>query len=235
VNGDPAAMFDGRTFHWIGNMNKEYDACVVQKQSPLRSTADLYKQELVVGASGAGAQSFSFPIVYREVLGLKFKVIAGYNTLPDRVIAMERGELPGNCGFNTGSIASTLSEPYRLGQFRILFQAALSKDKRFPDIPNVLEEAKTDADRRALEYMFATLELGRPFATAPETPSDRVDLLRTAFVRAMADPNLITEAGKMQLDIDWMTGVDTAASVGRLYQTPQSVIDRVQSILAVKP
>jgi tripartite-type tricarboxylate transporter receptor subunit TctC len=166
---------------------------------------------------------------------MKFKVVGGYNTLRDRVLAMERGELAGNCGFNTGSLVSTVSEQYRQGKIRVLFQAGLSKDPRFADVPNVLDEAKTDADRRALEYMFATLELGRPFATAPETPADRVTLLRAAFDKAMKDPGLVAEAEKMKLGIDGMNGAETAAAVARLYETPRAVVERVQAALETTP
>jgi len=234
VNGDSAAKFDGRKFAWIANMNKEYDSCIVPSNSPIQSVGDLYKQELIVGATGAGAQSYTFPLVYNEVLHMKFKVIAGYNTLPDRIIAMDRGELTGNCGLDTGSILSTMPDQYRQGKIRILFQAGLGKDPQFPDVPNVLDEAKTEADRQALDYMFATLELGRPFAAPAETPSDRIAFLRAAFDRTMKDSGLQEEAKKMQLSTDGMNGSETTAAVVDLYGTPRTVIDRVQAVLNAK-
>jgi len=235
VNGSPAAKFDGRKFAWIGNMNMEYETCIVMRDSPHRSIADLRDREIIVGASGAGAQSYSFPLVYNEILHTKFRVITGYPATPDRMLAMERGELTGNCGVNTSSILATLARQYTEGKIRMLLQAAMRKDPRFPDVPNMLDEAKTPADRQALEYMFATLELGRPFVVAPETPPERVALLRRAFDQAMKDPGLVEEAGKLQLDLNTMTGAESAASVERLYATPRAVIERVQAAVEAKP
>lgn len=235
VNGNPAAMFDGRKFAWIGNMNQEYESCIVMHDSPIRSISDLYNQELIVGASGAGAQSYSFPLVYNALFHMKFKVITGYPGTPDRLLAMQRGELTGNCGVDTSVILSTFAEQYRQGRIRVVLQAAMTKDTRFPDVPNILDEAKTAGDRQALEYMVATLELGRSFAASGETPKDRIALLRHAFAEAMEDPGLIEEANKLQLDINTMDGDATAAAVARLYATPRSVIDRVQAILNADP
>ena len=235
VNGAPAAKFDGRKFAWIGNMNMEFETCIVMKESPHRSIADLRAREIIVGASGSGSQSYSFPLVHNEILGTKFKVITGYPGSPDRMLAMERGELTGNCGINTSSIMATLARQYSEGTIRVLLQAAMRKDPRFPDVPNMLDEAKTPADRQALEYMYATLELGRPFVSAPETPPDRVALLRRAFDQAMKDSGLVEEAKKLQLDLNTMTGAESAASVERLYATPKAVIDRVQAAVEAKP
>jgi tripartite-type tricarboxylate transporter receptor subunit TctC len=232
VNGDPSAMFDGRRFAWIGNMNMEYDSCIVAKDSPVQSLSDLFRRQLIVGASGAGAQSYTFPLVYNAVLHTKFKVVTGYKSTPERVLAMQRGELMGNCGIDTSAIQATFYKAYKQGKIKILLQGAIRKDPRFAAAPNILDEARKPPDREALEYMFATLELGRPFVTAGETPKDRVALLRRAFGLAMKDPGLVAEARKMQLDIDAMTGAECEAAVQKLYSTPRYVIDRVRAILA---
>jgi len=235
VSGRSEAMFDGRKFAWIGNMNRDYESCIVMQGSPIRSLSDLYTQEVIVGASGVGAQSYSFPLVYKALLHMRFKVISGYKSTPDRYLAMERGELTGNCGIDTSTILATFSNQYQEGKIRVILQAAMSKDSRFSDVPNIRDEARTAADRQALDFMFATLELGRPFATAGETPRDRIALLRQAFSRAMTDPGLVQEAKKLRLDIDSMDGETSAAAVARLYDTPRIAVDRVRAILNASP
>jgi tripartite-type tricarboxylate transporter receptor subunit TctC len=166
---------------------------------------------------------------------MKFKVIPGYLTSPDRLLAQERGELTGNCGYNTSTVLATLYEPYKSGKIRFLFQAATRKDPRFPDVPNIRDEAKTPEARAALDYMFATLELGRPYAAPAETPPDRVALLRAAFDRAVADPALVEEAKRLQIDLETMTGAQSAASVERLYATPRAVVERVRAAVGGNP
>lgn len=231
INGRSGAAFDGRKFAWIGNMNMEFESCIIMQDFPVRSIADLYTKEVIVGASGVGAQSYSFPLMYNALFKMKFKVVAGYKSTPERYLAMERGELTGICGVNTSAILATLYKQYQEKKIRVLLQAAMHGDPRFPDVPNILEEAKRPEDRQALEYIFSSLELGRPFATAGETPKERIAVLRNAFDRTMADPAFLDEAKKLQLDVNAMDGTASAASVDRLYATPRAVIDRVAAIL----
>ena len=110
VYKSPQVQFDARKFEWIGNMNSDYDACVVSAKSPVKTIEDFYKYETAVGASGAGAQSFTFPLAYRDLLGMKFKVIAGYPGTPERMLAVERGELDGFCGISLSTFRSQLAE-----------------------------------------------------------------------------------------------------------------------------
>ena len=229
---NPQVQFDGRKFAWIGNMNSDYDACVMWAASGVRSVADFYTREIVVGASGAGAQSYSLPIVYNELLGTKFKVISGYAGTPERVLAMERGELTGACGINTSTFRSVLPQPYREGKLLLVAQAGETKDPAYPDVPNMLDQAKTPEAREALAFLFAPLSLGRSFATAPETPTARVALLRRAFNAAMKDPALIQDAEKLLIDIELMDGETNSKMIAQLYSTPESVVAKLQAALA---
>jgi tripartite-type tricarboxylate transporter receptor subunit TctC len=194
----------------------------------------MYQRQASVGGSGAGAQSYSFPVIYNDLLGTKFKVIVGYPGTPERYLAMERGELDGACGITTSTLHSVLAEPFRDGKILLLAQAGSAKDPQFPDVPNILDEAKTPEVRQALQFMYAALDLGRPLAVPAETPPDRVALLRRAFEQAMRDPDLIAEAGKLKLDLHWVSGADTETAVAQLYKTPEPVIARLQKALAPK-
>ena len=232
IYNNPQVQFDGRKFAWIGNMNSDYDACVMWAASGVRSVEDFYTREIVVGASGAGAQSYSLPIVYNELLGTKFKVIAGYPGTQERVLAMERGELTGACGINTSTFRSVLAQPYREGKLLLVAQAGETKDPAYPDVPNMLDQAKTPEAREALAFLFAPLSLGRSFASAPETQADRVALLRRAFNAAMKDSALIEDAQKLQVDIELMDGETNAKMIAQLYATPASVVAKLQAALA---
>lgn len=234
IYGNSAVMFDGHKFHWIGNMNSDYDGCIVAASTGMTSVADFYKREVVVGASGAGAQSYSFPIIYNEILGTKFKVIAGYPGTPERALAMERGELHGACGITTSTLRATLAQPYKEGKILLLAQGGAKKDPTFPDVPNMLDEAKTPEAHQALEFMLGTQEMGRAFATAPETPADRVAFLRQVFDRTIRDAELLEDAKKLQLDIDPMDGDACTAAIERMYATPTAIVERIQAALTKK-
>jgi tripartite-type tricarboxylate transporter receptor subunit TctC len=232
ILGNSAALFDGRRFAWIGNMDTDFDTCIVWTATGIQSIKDFYTREVIVGSSGAGANSSLFPAVYNDLLGTRLKIIAGYNGTPQRLLAMERGELHGACGISTSTIRSTLYEAYKSGKIKVIVQAGIGKDPEFQDVPNIIEEAKTPEVREALQFLLEGLELGRPLASAPETPADRVALLRRAFDETMKDADLVGEAKKLQLDIDVRDAAATKVAADRLYDTPKSAIERLQMALA---
>lgn len=228
VFGNPAAKFDGRRFAWLGNLNADRDTCVFWHNTGINSPKDFYDKEVLVGATGVGAMSFSFPTVYNDVLGTKLKIIMGYKGTPDRILAMERGEIHGACGLTTGTVRATLEQQYKDGRLKIAAIAGLSKEPNFPNLPNMVDEAKTPEQRQALEFLFAQMEIGRAMAAPPGTAEDRVGLLRRAFDGTVKDPDFLAEAVRLKLDISPISGIDTALVVDRFYATPANVVQRIR-------
>ncbi|HTI87799.1 MAG TPA: tripartite tricarboxylate transporter substrate-binding protein [Alphaproteobacteria bacterium] len=227
VYGNSAVKFEGRKLTWLGNLNADRDTCVTWHTSGINSFADLYTREAVVGSAGAGAMSASMPLIYNEFLGTKFKVILGYRGTPERILAMEKGELQANCGLTTVSLRTTGGQNFTDGKIRVLVQAGLTPDPAFPDVPNILDEAKTPEARQALEFVFLQMELGRPYAAPPSLPPEAAQRLRTAFMATTRDAEFLAEAKKLQLDIGAIDGAATAERVGRIYSTPKAIADRV--------
>lgn len=231
VFGNPAAKFDGRQFAWLGNLNADRDTCVFWHTAGINSPKDFYGKEVLVGATGVGAMSYSFPSVYNDVLGTKLKIIMGYKGTPDRILAMERGEIHGACGLTTGTVRATLSQQYNDGKLKLAAIAGLSKEPNFPNVPNMVDEAKTPEQRQALEFLFAQMEIGRAMAAPPGTPEDRVALLRRAFDGTVKDADFLEEAVRLKLDISPISGTETAAVVARFYATPAAVVQRIRGAL----
>jgi tripartite-type tricarboxylate transporter receptor subunit TctC len=232
VYKSPQVQFQGRRFAWIGNMNSDHDACIVSAGSGVRSIEDFYRNEIIVGASGVGAQSYSFPVVYRELLGMKFKVISGYPGTPERMLALERGELSGACGISLSLFRSQFSRLVEDGHIRLVAQGAVRKDERYSDVPNILDQAKTPEIRQALEFLYLPLALGRSLAAPPETPADRLKILRDASRATMNDPDFLEEAKKLDIDIEPMGADETGALVDQLFATPPATVARIEAALA---
>lgn len=228
----PQVQFRGREFNWLGNMNSDRDACIVAAGSGVHSVGDLYSHEIIAGASGVGAQSYSFPVVYQKLLGMKFKVISGYPGTPERLLALERGEITGACGISLSLLRAQFSRLIEEGKIRLIAQGALTKDARYPDLPNILDQAKTPDIRQALEFLYLPLALGRSLAAPPGVPPDRLDVLRTAVSQTMADPDFLADAKKLEIDIEPMSAADTKATIERLYATPPDVVRRIEDALA---
>jgi tripartite-type tricarboxylate transporter receptor subunit TctC len=232
VYKSPQVQFDARKFAWIGNMNSDYDGCAVGAASPVKTVEDFYKYETAVGASGAGAQSFTFPIAYRDLLGMKFKVVAGYPGTPERMLAVERHELDGFCGISLSTFRSQLAEQAKSGKIRLIAQASTRKDPRYPHVPNILDQAKTPELREALEFLFIPLALGRALASPPDTAPERLKILREATLQTMKDPEFVEDANKLNVDIEAMDAEETAAMANRLFATPDQAVARIRSTIA---
>jgi tripartite-type tricarboxylate transporter receptor subunit TctC len=231
VYKSPQVQFRGRGFAWIGNMNSDRDACVVAAGSGVHSVGDLYTHEIIAGASGVGAQSYSFPVVYQKLLGMKMKVISGYPGTPERLLALERGEITGACGISLSLLGAQFSRLIDEGRIRLIAQGALTKDPRYPDLPNILDQAKTPELQRALEFLYLPLALGRSLAAPPEVPANRLEVLRSAVLKTMHDPDFLADAKRLEIDVEPMNAADTRAMVERLFATPPAVVARIEAAL----
>ena len=64
-------------------------------------------KQLIVGGTGAAADTDQFPRIINGVLGTKMKIVTGYPGGNDVNLAMERGEVDGRCGWSWSSVKST--------------------------------------------------------------------------------------------------------------------------------
>src|SRR6185312_6914759 len=72
----------------------------------------------------------------------------------------------------------------------------------FGEVPSIFEFAKSDADRQVMELHFKQILLGRPVAAPPGLPEATLETLRTAFMQTMQDPEFLSDARKVNIDID---------------------------------
>ncbi|HEX2725165.1 MAG TPA: tripartite tricarboxylate transporter substrate-binding protein, partial [Beijerinckiaceae bacterium] len=234
IFNNPAVKFESLKLNWLGNFSRTQDGCVFSQNSGVSSPQDLFKREITIGASGVGAQAYSLPKIYNDLLGTKFKIIVGYKGSGDRVLAMERGELEGACGITTGTLRSSFAGPVKEGKIKIVAQAGLSKDEALPDVPNILDLAKTAEQRRALEFLFAQLDLGRAVAAPPGVPAERVKILREAFEQMLKDPGLAADVKRMQLDFDPMSAAATIEMIEHFFATPKPIVEQIRVALTAK-
>ncbi len=227
----PQVQFRGRGFAWIGNMNSDRDACIVAADTNVHSVGDLYTHEVIAGASGVGAQSYSFPVVYQKLLGMKIKVISGYPGTPERLLALQRGEITGACGISLSLLRAQFGRLMDEGKIRLIAQGALTKDARYPDLPNIFDQAQTPELKQALEFLYLPLALGRSLAAPPEVPAGRLEVLRSAVFKTTQDPDFLADAKKLEIDIEPMNAADTKAMVERLFATPPAVVTRIEDAL----
>ena len=229
------AKFDARTLQWIGSVNSDASVAIVHKRTGIKSWEDLRNRETIIAGTGVGTESVVVPYVLRNLLGFKYKVIAGFPGGSEMNLAMERGEVDGRGTFSYTSLKPHYKDWVQSGEYKILYQMGLRKHKEMPDVPLVTDLAKDEATKRLLKVQFTAFEVGRPLFVAPGVPADRVAALRTAFDEAMKDKDLLAEAVKSDLEVDPMTGAEMADVFKEVYETPKDLLRRLAEASSAKP
>jgi tripartite-type tricarboxylate transporter receptor subunit TctC len=73
--------------------------------------------------------------------------------------------------------------------------------------------------------------LGRPVTAPPETPAERVKILREAYAKALGDPELLDEASKRNWDVEPVSGAELESRSKEVIAQPAEVIERMKWVL----
>ena len=241
--GNPVEpLFFGRTrpthdmsrFQYIGNANRDVYVCLIRTDAPVKTFAQAMEQEVVVGGTAEGASTRDFPMLLKNLLGVKFKVVSGYPGSREINLAIERGEVQGGCGETWSSVSATYPAWFRDGAIKVLVQE--DRDG-YPDlnrqgVPLTRDFAKTEEQRQILDLFYSQTAFGRPYVVAPEVPKERVEALRKAFMATMTDPELIAEAQRIQVDVLAVSGEELQAMIAKLYRTPPDLLEKARAAIS---
>jgi tripartite-type tricarboxylate transporter receptor subunit TctC len=239
INGIPTmpliqpagVQFDANRLIWIGSTSREPYVAFVWHTAPVQRLEELKTKALVVGSTTPGTTMSDFPAVVNDVLGLKFKVVQGYQGTPQINHAIERGEIQGQGGIGWAAVKAQVPHWIAEKKIRVIAQYGLKRHAELPDVPSMLELATNEPDRQALSMLVARTEYGRPYFLPPDVPAERVQALRRAFDITMKTPAFIADAAKLQLQIDPMTGEQVQDLVAQLFRTPPEIVARVRAPL----
>jgi tripartite-type tricarboxylate transporter receptor subunit TctC len=227
--GSEAIKFDLRRFQWIGSPAPLTGAMTVWRTSDVRSMDDARAREVVTGASGRGAESFSMPAMMNEFLGARFKIVTGYPGGNEINLAMERGEVQARYNF-WSSWKSTRPEWVKNGDIRVIATMG-PKPADLPGVPSVTDLAKSDDDRSVIELIIAGTYLGTPLAFGGGVAADRVAAVRAAFDATMKDSEFLAEAAKLKVEVNPVSAGELEAVVARVLDTPKALAARARPIL----
>lgn len=223
--GRQGTNFVPTEINWIGSANNEVSICTVWHTAGIKTVDDLLTKDIIFGANAAGSESDVYPNILRNLFGAKVRTVTGYPGANDLMLAMERGETQGRCGYTWSAAQATRGDWIRDGKIVVALQFAVQKHPDLPNVPTVMELAKTDLQRQALELILAGQAMGRPFAVPPGVPADRVTALRRAFDATMADPAFRADAEKQKLELQPVSGEEIQALVDRMFAASPEVIE----------
>jgi tripartite-type tricarboxylate transporter receptor subunit TctC len=230
LSGATGARFDPLRLSWIGTPAKETNVCIAYHTAPVKTVQELTAKQLILGDTGPGTGTRSYPKALNELIGTKFKLVGGFPASSDVFLAMERGEVDGICE-SLDSIKIRRPNWIPDNKIAILFQGGAAPNPELKDVPFVLDLARTAEAKQAIEFLYAGQGIGRPFVAPPDMPAERLKMLRDAFNATMTDADFVAEARKSKLEIEPESGEHLAALIEKIYATPKPIVDRVTSLI----
>ncbi len=229
LTGDPGAKFDSTKMTWLGTPTTETNICIANATAKVKTFDDLRKTELIVGDTGPGTGTRSYPLALNALLGTKFKLVSGFPASSDVFLAMERGEVDGICE-SLDSVIGKRPDWISSGKVNILFQGGAEAN---PEVkaPYIVDLVKSDEEKANIRFLYAGQGIGRPFAAPPGMSAATTKTMRDAFDATMADPEFVAEAKKLQLDVKARDGAYLTKLIGDIYATPKAIVDRIAKLI----
>jgi hypothetical protein len=167
----------------------------------------------------------------KNLTGSKVKIVTGYPGGNEVTLAMERGEVDGRFGWSWGSVKSRAKPWLDEKKINIIFQMGLAKAPDLPDTPFIMDFARDDLDRRALELLTAQQAFAWPLVAPRGIDPDRLMALRRAFDRTMTDEQFLSDAKKLDIEIDPMTGEAMEVIIKRINSFDPAVVRHALSLV----
>jgi tripartite-type tricarboxylate transporter receptor subunit TctC len=236
--GRKEVQFDLKKFHWIGSASQDSIMFYMRADTPFKSIADLIKAKQPPSCGGSGTNSSDYVLakILELAVGAKINNVVGYPGGTEADLAVEKGEIV--CRAHTLA-AHYGREPFntwhKKGFDRHLLQTGRKRDPRATEAPTiyeVLEEFKVpNSSRRVAQAMLSGGEFGRPVLVTPGTPPERVKILRESFAKTLQDPELLADAKKSKLDVEYTSGEELEALIKDVLDQPPEVVAQARKIL----
>jgi tripartite-type tricarboxylate transporter receptor subunit TctC len=232
--GNGAAKFRPEAFTWLGTSSRYEDDAfcfVVRTDTAIASIEDLQGsgRPVVFGSQAAGGSETDIVLIAREVFKLNLKLIRGYRSSTDVLLALRRGEIEGRA-ITTSTLQKSMADWLARGMLRYLLQFGhATRWSGLPEVPTARELARTAEDKALLELAEFPFLMSRPFLAPPEIPPAQAAILTQAFMQTHADPDYLREAKDMQLDVSPLSGEEIRKLMARIAQTPPALVARYKA------
>jgi tripartite-type tricarboxylate transporter receptor subunit TctC len=236
--GRKEAHFDLRKFHWLGSASQDSIIMYMRADTGLRTVGDILKAKQPPSCGGSGTTSSDYIIarILELTVGAEINSVSGYQGGSDADLAVEKGEIA--CRAHT--LASHFGrEPFNSWHkkgfdFHVL-QSGRKRDARAAEAPTVyeiLDDFKVaETKRRVAQALLSGGEFGRPVLVTPGTPAERVRMLRESFRNVLKDAELLAEAKRARMDVEYTAGDELELLIREVLNQPAEVVEQAKKIL----
>ena len=181
--------------------------------------------------AGTGPSSSIYPRLLNAIAGMKWKVIAGYNTTSAAHLAMQRREVDGATSSLT-TLKTTQRDWLDHGLIRILVQLAPRRSTSSRQVAAGGRAREDARGSRRARLLCNSGTVGRAVIAPPGLPAERVAMLRAAFDGTMRDAEFRAEIEATKLELDPMAGADLQALVAASTRVSDTVLARARAARA---
>jgi tripartite-type tricarboxylate transporter receptor subunit TctC len=230
ITAPAKVRLDFRNFAWLGNVSEDVRVCYTRTSSGVRTWDDMVARDQVVfGASAVGNAGNVDTAMLRHLFKIKLKQVSGYAGSADKRLALDRGEIDGDCGGWSALPEDWLRDRKISVVVRLSPTLVAGMDRTIPWGGDLL---KDESERKIYDFLVAPERLGRLFMVSGKVPPERVSALRTAFDAMVTDAEFIGDAERMRLLVTPMQAADVTRQVRELYATPPDLVARANAIVA---
>lgn len=229
----PGIEFDARRFLYIGAPAQDTTSVGVAKSSGIVSMEQWLaaKTPVKFGGIGPGTATDDFPKIIRAILGLPIQLVTGYKGTADIRLAVASGEMQGLSN-SWESFKSTWTREIETGAINVIVVGIAQRHPELPNVPSIGEFVKTDEAKKIIQV--AVYDYGasaRPYVVPPNTPADRVQLLRKGLADTLKDPEFLADAHRARLDINPLDGQELQNAVARTFKLDTPLVQKLKEIL----
>lgn len=224
-----AVKYKSNDFQWLGTAIQSNSIIVLRADAGIEKVSDLKSKQIIMGSTGKGSQTFLMPSLVNGVLDAKFKIVSGYKGSRKTQLAMEQNEVQG-VALTWLSWKSAKEKWFTDGFAKPVVQIGVQKEQDLPDVP-MLADLVSGEDKKIVNFMATMGPLGRGLVVPKGTPKDRVEFLRAAFNKTVADPNFIVNAEKRKLRVQAATGAQLQKIVNDSLKVSEDTVKRARAII----
>jgi tripartite-type tricarboxylate transporter receptor subunit TctC len=171
------------------------------------------------------------PFLLNQLAGTKFRLVSGYKSANEVLLAMERGEVEmvGATGIST--IMAKHAAKLKDGTLKLIYQSALTRHPLIAEVPTIGELGRTDEEKQILDLFASGSAIGRALVAPAGMPAARVAALRRAMAATLSDPALVDYVKKRNIALEPGDASELQSIVGRTLSTPKAVVARAKAVL----
>jgi tripartite-type tricarboxylate transporter receptor subunit TctC len=226
----PGVQYDARRFPVIGSaMAEDVDVCLTPRTS--RLDLSTWRSRAVpprMGVTTYGSANHARAMLLSAALDLPVRTVVGYKGMSDIRLAMESGEVEATCvGLDSYRATFEASDKYM-----IVLQSGDDPSPVLRGVPSAARLVQNAHGTALLNVLSQLRTLDRFYAVPPDTPRDRVDLLRVAFEHTMHDEAFLGEARAARLEIRPGAAEEIESRVRSVLNLPDAARREVAALLS---